>query len=351
MTIASCTRRTMAGERPLLRREYTATGRRRPRTSSSATLFSSGIRNGLSIRCAARMSRDAADSSRAKRSSQAASATRPIAKITKIGLSLASSHSQTLLITAHRPGMMKWPKRVPFSCAGAWLATQIARIDSTKSSTTAPAPRTTRARCSLVKRASRRKLFLERLRIVAPALEPFPRHITGIDVLDAFAQRFHDAGGERRRRHLRRRQELVPFVVEWAREDVDHAHACRSHLGTQALRERMRRGLRGREGAVRREIGERLDRKPVPPCRGARQAVGAAAAHRRAEFLREAQQAAVIHVHLRARGVDARANADAVATVIFGVVHQDIDLAADLRRDLADVLGIGDIERQERHRL
>jgi hypothetical protein len=100
---------------------------------------------------------------------------------------------------------------------------------------------------------------------------------------------------------------------------------------------------------VGREVGERVDRKQVHPGHGAGEAVGAARAHRRAELLREAQQAEVVDVHLRARRLDAVAARYAEGAVVLGVVHQDVHLAADFGRELAHVLGVGDVERHQRH--
>ena len=50
---------------------------------------------------------------------------------------------------------------------------------------------------------------------------------------------------------------------------------------------------------------------------------------RRPEFLRQAQQAEVIDVHLGARHFDAAARGDAVGAMHLGGVDQDVDLAAD----------------------
>ena len=126
--------------------------------------------------------------------------------------------------------------------------------------------------------------------------------------------------------------ELVPLVVDRPGKYVHHSHAGRAHLGAQALRQRMRRRLRCGEGAVRREIGVRIDRQQVDPCHCAGLAVGAARAHGGAELLREAQQAEVVHVHLRARGFHALPVGDAEAAVHLGIVDEDVDLARDLRR-------------------
>jgi hypothetical protein len=141
---------------------------------------------------------------------------------------------------------------------------------------------------------------------------------------------------------------LVPFVVDRSGEDIDDPHPGGPHLRPQALRKRLRRGFGRGEGTVRREIGERVDRQQVHPGSRARDAVGAARAHRRAEVLRQAQQAEVVDVHLGARRLDAVAAGNARVAMVLSVVHQDVDLAADLRGKLAHVLGIGDVERHER---
>src|SRR4051812_5690040 len=52
------------------------------------------------------------------------------------------------------------------------------------------------------------QLALEDLGVVAPALEPFLRHLARVHVLEAFLQRVHDRARQGRRRHLRRRQVL-----------------------------------------------------------------------------------------------------------------------------------------------
>src|SRR5438132_7598282 len=59
-----------------------------------------------------------------------------------------------------------------------------------------------------------RELLFQGFRIVAPSGEPFLRDIAGIYVFHAFAQRFDHGIGERSRRDLRWRQELVPFIVK-----------------------------------------------------------------------------------------------------------------------------------------
>ena len=111
----------------------------------------------------------------------------------------------------------------------------------------------------------------------------------------------------------------------------------------------MRRRLGCGEGAVRREIGVRIDGQQVDPRHRAGLAIRAARAHGRAELLREAQQAEVVHVHLRARGFHSLAVGDAEAAVHLGIVDEDVHLARDLRRGLAHVLRVGDVEGQQRH--
>ena len=83
----------------------------------------------------------------------------------------------------------------------------------------------------------RGQFAFERLRVVAPAREPILRDVARIDILDAL-ERLDDGRGHGRGRELRRRQELVPLVVDRAGKDVDHAHAGRAHLGAQGLRQR-----------------------------------------------------------------------------------------------------------------
>ena len=100
------------------------------------------------------------------------------------------------------------------------------------------------------------------------------------------------------------------------------ADAGRPHLGAQALRERVRRRLRRREGAVRRVVRERVDREQVDPRRGVRRAVGRAALQRRAELLRQAQQAEVVDVHLGLGDVGAAPRGDAEGAVHLGVVDR-----------------------------
>ena len=56
---------------------------------------------------------------------------------------------------------------------------------------------------------------------------------------------------------------------------------------------------------------------------------------RRAELLRQAQQAEVVDVHLGLRHVGAAARGDAEGAVHLGVVDHDVDLAADLAGELA----------------
>ncbi len=83
-------------------------------------------------------------------------------------------------------------------------------------------------------------------------------------------------------------------------------------------------------------IGEREDRDsrltqataPVTPS-------APRAAHHRAEFLRQAQQTEIVHVHLGARHFDARARGDAEGAMIFRGVDEDVDLDADLAGKLA----------------
>ena len=131
----------------------------------------------------------------------------------------------------------------------------------------------------------------QHLRVVAPARQPFLRHVAGVHVFDAVAQRLDDGRGQRGGRDLRRRHQLVPFIVDRPGKDVDHADAGRPHLGAQALRQRMRRGLRRREGAVRAgscssaKIDSRLTQAMALLWPSAPRPL-----QRRAELLRQAQQ-------------------------------------------------------------
>jgi hypothetical protein len=98
---------------------------------------------------------------------------------------------------------------------------------------------------------------------------------------------------------------------------------------------------------VRREVGERVDRKHVHPRDRARLAVGAAGAHYRPELLREAKQAEVVHVHFGARGLHAGAVGYAEGAMVLGVVDHDVDLGADLGRHFTHILRIGEVKGQE----
>ena len=100
---------------------------------------------------------------------------------------------------------------------------------------------------------------------------------------------------------------------------------------------------------MRREIGERVDREQVDPGRRVRRAVGRAALQRRAELLRQAQQAEVVDVHLRLGDVGAAPRGDAEGAVDLGVVDDDVDLAADLPRQLGHRAAVGQVERHQRH--
>eukprot|EP01136_Pigoraptor_vietnamica_P035479 Opistho-1_new@100762 len=110
----------------------------------------------------------------------------------------------------------------------------------------------------------------------------------------------------------------------------------------------MRRGLRGAEGAVRREVAQRVDRQQVDPRRRARGAVDRAALERGAELLRQAQQAEVVDVHLGLGHVGATARSDAEGAVHLGVVDHDVDLAADGTGQLGHLAAVGEVQRHER---
>src|ERR1700728_2406634 len=74
------------------------------------------------------------------------------------------------------------------------------------------------------------ELALEYFRIVAPPGEPVLRDVAGINVLDPALQGLDDRCRERRRRQLRRQDELIPLILDWPRESVDDANAGRQHL-------------------------------------------------------------------------------------------------------------------------
>ena len=64
--------------------------------------------------------------------------------------------------------------------------------------------------------------------------------------------------------------------------------------------------------------------------------------------MREPQQAEIIDVHLGARGLGAAAVADAVAAMEFGVVDENIDLAADRAGQFLDRARLRQFQRDDR---
>src|SRR5208283_1005812 len=84
---------------------------------------------------------------------------------------------------------------------------------------------------------------LESLRTLLPAGEPLLGHIAGIDVLDAILKRLDHRLCQRFGRELRRRQQLIPFIVDRPWKHIDDPYAAGPHLGAQALRQGERRRL------------------------------------------------------------------------------------------------------------
>ena len=66
------------------------------------------------------------------------------------------------------------------------------------------------------------------------------------------------------------------------------------------------------------------------------------------EFLRQPQQAEIIHVHLGARGLDAVARGDAEVAMMVGGVDEDVDASADFAGEVLHGARIGQIERHQR---
>ncbi len=88
------------------------------------------------------------------------------------------------------------------------------------------------------------KLAFERFRIVEMPRQPVLRHVARIDVLDRASQCLNHGRSERRGRKFRRHFQLVPFIVDRAGKEVDHAHAGRAQFGAQRLRQRVSGCLR-----------------------------------------------------------------------------------------------------------
>ena len=159
------------------------------------------------------------------------------------------------------------------------------------------------------------QLAFEHLLALAEARQDVLRDIAGIDVLDAVAQRRDDRFRQRCRRELRRRHELVPFVVDRAGKHVHHAdarsRACRRAGSATAQRPPPSKP----RTCLRRQRRQRIDRQQVDP-RGRSPVLPSAraGAHRRAERLRQTQQPEIIHLHFGARGFGA-AIRDAVSAV------------------------------------
>jgi hypothetical protein len=57
-------------------------------------------------------------------------------------------------------------------------------------------------------------------------LAPLLRHVAGKDILHTIAQRHDDRLRQRRRSELRRRQRLVPLVVDRSRKYIDDEYAA-----------------------------------------------------------------------------------------------------------------------------
>ena len=174
------------------------------------------------------------------------------------------------------------------------------------------------------------------------------RHVARIDIFDASLQRAKNGFGNLLRCQFGRRHQLIPFIIDGAGKHIDDADIGRRHLGAQALRQRVSRRLGCREGAVRREVAQRIDGQQIDPGGGTAHAISAAGAHGRAELLGQAQQPEVVDIHLGARGFNAVARRNAFAAMKLGVVDQDVDLATNRTGAVFHLARIGHIKRQHR---